>query len=241
MNHEPKLRSNPELQSVGLPDLELGLEESKPGMYIPTQHLITEKSQLVPFMRQYSFATLISCGRAINAAPEATHLPLLTQELSDGTIRLTGHFARANEHWKLCASQKVLAIFHGPHSHISASWYGEASVVPTWNYLTVHATGRLTIVDDPRDVRAILEATVDTYEQKLERPWAMSDAPADYIEKLQAAIVAVQIDVDELQGKWKLNQHHPAARREATIRELRRRGTPDDLAIANLMEETLQN
>lgn len=208
-------------------------------MYIPSQHRVTEQSQLVAFMRQNSFATLVSCGNGSDVAPEATHLPLLTREQPDGTILLTGHFARANSHWELCRNQNVLAIFHGPHAHISGSWYGEASVVPTWNYVAVHAVGKLRVLEDAVEIRASLAATVDVYEQKLDRPWTMNDAPADYLEKLQAAIVAFEIEVVELQGKWKLNQHHSAARREATIRELRKRGTPDDLAIARLMEESL--
>ncbi|MBL8816182.1 MAG: FMN-binding negative transcriptional regulator [Planctomyces sp.] len=223
-------------------------------MYIPAQHRVTDRQELIQFIRTHSFATLITSGSGTDAPPEATHLPLLLVEdnsTSDGGLRLTGHFARANPHWKHATAQPVRAIFHGPHAFISAAWYAERNVVPTWNYVAVHVVGRLTYIENPVELRELLDQMVQAYEhqraephlegtpQTTDRPWATETVTPEYLASMMNAIVGFSIEVQEIEGKWKLNQHHSEDRKIRTIASLRDRGMPDDLAIADLMEATL--
>jgi transcriptional regulator len=214
-------------------------------MYIPTQHRVTDRQELIQFIRSHSFATLITSGTDSETPPEATHLPLLLIEDGDipdghhGSLRLTGHFARANPHWKQVTSQPVRAIFHGPHAYISAAWYGEKNVVPTWNYVAVHVIGRLTYIEDPVELRELLDRMVHVYEHRRTEPWATDTVTPEYLSSMMNAIAGFSIEVLEIEGKWKLNQHHSEDRKVRTIASLRERGTPDDLAIADLMEASL--
>ena len=109
-------------------------------MYIPKHFTIKDEETKYEMIEQNSFATLFSQH---NGAPYATHLPLL---LNRETLTLSGHFARPNEQWKDSGNQQVLAIFQGPHSYISPSWYETNKAVPTWNYVAVHVYGELEIV-----------------------------------------------------------------------------------------------
>ena len=120
-------------------------------MYIPSAFQVV-------FMQRYSFATLITAGDE----PFVTHLPLLVDAAGAGHGTLIGHFARPNPHWQLDhVGHGSLAIFHGPHAYISPSWYRSGSpAVPTWNYATVHAWGRLSLLTDPAEVEAVLGRTV---------------------------------------------------------------------------------
>lgn len=183
------------------------------------------------FMKAHSFAMLV--GNA-NGQPEVSHLPLLLQ-VDEDTAKLLGHFARANDHHKHLHDQSVAAVFRGPHAYISPSWYEETNVVPTWNYLTVHAYGTLRIVEDPKAVLEILRKTVETYEADFEQPWSIDQPDELFIAQLATAVVAFEIEIQRLEGKWKLSQNHSAQRRQRVARELRKRGTENANAIADFM------
>src|SRR5688572_3972797 len=129
-------------------------------MYIPHAFRIDVPDALHAFMRQYSFATLITGG----GEPFATHLPLLLDTSRGPHGTLLGHFARPNPHWRLDHQQYgSLAIFHGPHAYVSPSWYPSAApAVPTWNYATVHAVGRIVPIDDAAYIATLLEQMVQT-------------------------------------------------------------------------------
>lgn len=204
-------------------------------MYVPPSFLETDPTKLHDFMEQHSFATLISTHEG---EPVADHLPLLLDREVGQHGRLIGHMARANSHWQTSANQRALAIFHGPHAYVSPGWLRSQNVVPTWNYVTVHAYGTLRLIEDRDRLRDIVRRTVETYEAHRATPWSMSQPEADFIDKLLAAIVGFEIDIERLEGKWKLNQNHPAERREQIIRGLRETGRHDELQIADLMDAT---
>jgi transcriptional regulator len=204
----------------------------KPAMYIPSAFQETDVATLQAFIEQHSFATLIS---SCEHEPLASHLPLLLERTAGVHGRLVGHMARANPQWQTAAGQRVLAIFHGPHAYISPRWYEARNVVPTWNYVTVHAYGVLRLVEDRERVREVLERTVERYEAKMEQPWSIELPEPEFIEKLQGGIVGFEIDIDRCEGQWKLNQNHPAERREKVIRGLEAQGDHDADQIAALM------
>lgn len=201
-------------------------------MYRPTHSAEDRVEVLHALMRERPFATLVTQGKA---GPEADHLPLhLTP---DG--RLQGHVARANPIWRNAADTDVLAIFHGPQAYVTPSWYEtkreHGKAVPTWNYVVVHARGRLRVIDDPAWLRGQLETLVAEHEAGFAEPWQIADAPPDYIDKMLAAIVGIEIVIGEITGKWKISQNQPGVNRAGVVAGLRGQGSDDALAIAELV------
>ena len=130
------------------------------------------------------------------------------------------------------------SIFSGPHAYISPTWYEDEKTVPAWNYVAVHASGRLELVQDSEEKLAILWQTVGVYERTMPAPWQMPEEE-DFARRLAEQIVAFKIPIARLEGKWKLNQNHPLARRQRVIAALRSRTDEASQEIAGLMEERL--
>jgi len=186
-------------------------------MYIPPAFAEDRPDELREIIRTASLPVLISAG------PKgliATHLPLTL----DGE-RLIGHFAKANTHWKIFdPAQESLAIFLAVEGYVSPSWYATkpetGKVVPTWNYEAVHAYGKLEIFEAPEDILPIVTKLTQRYENPREKPWAVSDAPADYIAAQLKGIVGVVLHISRLEGKRKLSQNKTKADQEGVIRGL---------------------
>ncbi len=189
-------------------------------------------------MEEYSFATLV-CGGGESLV--ASHLPLLLDRDAGTHGTLLGHMARANGQWRPAAGQAALAVFSGPHAYISPTWYAAERVVPTWNYVAVHAYGPLHLIEDEAATLALLRRTVDRYESGLPRPWRLEDQPADFIAGLASQIVAFQIPIERLEGKWKLNQNHSSERRARVVAALEEQGGENAMAIARLMTQSLDH
>lgn len=203
-------------------------------MYIPAHFAAPDRESLYAAIERYSFATLISPS---SEGMAASHLPLLLDRpVADGPATLVGHMARANTQWQDAAGQEVLAIFAGPHAYISPQWYEAEKVVPTWNYVAVHAYGRLELIEDAAAAEALLRRTVDHYEAARPTPWKLDD-PAEFVERLTAQIVAFRIPIARLEGKWKLNQNHPAERRQKVVDALEHQGDENSREIAQLMKQ----
>jgi len=190
-------------------------------MYIPKHFAEEDVAEMQALMRANPLATLVSHGAdGLNA----NHIPLL---LVDG--KLQGHVARANPLWKAGnVAGEVLAVFQGDDSYISPSGYAtkaeHGKVVPTWNYAAVHAYGELRVIDDPHWIFAQISALTAANEAAL--PWAVTDAPADYIEKMLGAIVGIEISITRLLGKWKVSQNQPAVNQASLIAALEKAGDP---------------
>ncbi len=208
-------------------------------MYRPAHFAEDRVEVLQALIREHPFATLVSMA---GDGLVADHLPL--QLSADGT-RLLGHVARANPLWKMAAEQEVLVIFQGPQAYVSPSWYPtkheHGKAVPTWNYVVVHARGRLATIDDPQRLRTLLDDLVDQHEGELDRPWQVSDAPPDYIEKMLSAIVGIEIGITSLAGKWKISQNQPEGNRAGVVAGLRERGTDHADDMAALVAAILRN
>jgi len=173
-------------------------------MYIPSAFQIEDADKLTQFMRQHSFATLITQDAT---APFASHLPVLIDSSVGEQGTLLSHMARANPQWRHFASgNEVLTIFQGPHSYISPSWYQTKLAVPTWNYSSVHAYGVPQIIEEQDRVAALLDKLVTTYEAPFAEPWS-GDLPAEFRDRLIQGIVAFEIPITRIEGKFKLGQN----------------------------------
>ena len=204
-------------------------------MYIPPAFLESDLPTLHEFIERHSFGLLVSQH---NGSPFATHLPLLLDRTSSALGTLIGHVARANPQWEQCLGQPVLAVFSGPHAYISPTWYEAEHVVPTWNYVAVHASGRVRLVEDQPGLLDIVRHSVEVYEQSMPRPWSLGEADT-FVERLLKQIVGFRIEIERLEGKWKLNQNHPVERREKVVRSLGERDDENSTAIAGMMRQQL--
>jgi transcriptional regulator len=204
-------------------------------MYLPDAFAEPDLAKLHDFIEQLSFGLLVS---QVEGLPFATHLPFLLERTAGPHGTLVGHMARANPQWREAGGQTALAIFSGPHAYISPTWYEAEQVVPTWNYTAVHAYGRVEVNEDKGSLLEIVQRSVRVYEQAMPRPWSF-DPSSSFVERLLAQIVGFRIEVERIEGKWKLNQNHPAERRRKVIRALRQRGGENAQAVAAMMQAML--
>lgn len=204
-------------------------------MYVPSAFQESDLSTLHEFIERHSFGLLVT---QYDGSPFATHLPFLLDRTSGPYGTLLGHVARANPQWQQCVGQHVLAVFSGPHAYVSPSWYEADHVVPTWSYVAVHAYGRVELVEDHDGLLDIVRRSVEVYERSMPRPWSLGEADT-FVDRLLMQIVGFRIEIDRIEGKWKLNQNHPVERREKVVRALSERGDENSTAIAGLMRQRL--
>ncbi|MGY0196668.1 FMN-binding negative transcriptional regulator [Leptothrix sp. BB-4] len=219
-------------------------------MYLPNHFAETRPEALHALVAAHPLATLITAtagdGPADDLAIDANPIPLVFSADRGEHGRLRGHVARANPLWRTPGAERpegvaVLAVFHGPQAYVTPSWYPSKAehgkVVPTWNYVVVHARGRLRAVDaDPAWLRTQLDTITGQQEAPRDRPWQVGDAPADYIERMQAAIVGIEIEVTGWTGKWKVSQNQPDANRDGVIAGLQAQGDSAAAAVAAWVE-----
>lgn len=194
-------------------------------------------------IRARPLATLVTLS---SSGLNANHVPLHLSESPAPFGTLRGHVARANPLLAdLTKDIESLAVFHGPDTYITPSWYATkketGKVAPTWNFAVVHAYGFLRVVDDASWLQAQLEALTTHNEASFLEPWAISDAPHEYIEKLMAAIVGIEIVITRLVGKWKVSQNQPSQNQTSVVAGLKASGLPDAMAMAALVEAGAKN
>ena len=204
-------------------------------MYVPKHFEVTDTAWCHALMRAQSFAVMITADEA--GAPFATHLPFLLDDTRGPHGTLRGHVARANPHWRyLAAGRPTLAVFAGAHAYVSPSWYESHPSVPTWNYVTVHASGVGAVVEDPARVRTLLADLVHVYEgEGGAARWSFESLAEDYVAGMQKAIVAFEIPIDRLEGKAKLSQNRGAVDQARTREALGRTDDPLARAVAEMM------
>lgn len=200
-------------------------------MYIPKTNSFTDKLEIVDFMRQFSFATIITSE---NNYPVASHLPFLIS-LEQDKIILTSHFAKVNEQWKDIEKSKVLVIFSEPHAYISPKNYDKELNVPTWNYISVHAYGQGTLITEKQKVIDLLENTIETYEMGYTKQW--NSLPEDFKLKMLQGIVGFNIVVTDLQAKKKLSQNKTANEQSKIIDSLAKSSDTNEQLIAEFMKK----
>jgi transcriptional regulator len=199
-------------------------------MYLPKHFEVTDKTLLFDLMQQFSFATLISIHEGL---PFATHMPFVVNQEKN---LLSSHIARANPQWtSFKDNHEVLVIFQGDHSFISPTWYDKHPSVPTWNYMTVHTYGKLAIVEDPEKVKKMLHTLVLQYETT----WDMLELPETYIQGMIKGIVAFEIEITRLEGKFKLSQNRSDIDQNNVIEALSKSNNAHDGELAQKMRQTL--
>jgi transcriptional regulator len=199
-------------------------------MYLPQHFRQDDPALLLEVMQRYNFATLVS---TVNDAPFATHLPVLARPDGDA-IHIEGHFARANPHWQaLEADPQALIIFHGPHTYISPTLYRDSNRVPTWNYIAVHARGLVRIRHEADAKLAMLDKLIEQQEPAYQNQFEQID---DTLRTgLLNAIVAFDMQVQTLEGKFKLGQHRLAGDKPE-MQSWHQQGDENQRALAQWMQ-----
>jgi len=204
-------------------------------MYIRSQFEETCTDTLHELMRRHPLGTLVTLG---NGSLNADHVPF---EIDDGAGpfgMLRAHLPRANPAWREASAEvDALIVFQGPQTYITPSWYATKKenerVVPTYNFMVVHAYGPLRVIEDAAWLRAHLERLTDRFEKGRESPWKVSDAPDEFIAKLLPVLVGIEIPISRLLGKWKVSQNQPPVNRASVECGLRESGGEEAIAMAD--------
>ena len=203
-------------------------------VYAPPHFAESDPHVLRDEVRRIRAGQLITVG---SAGLEASFLPLL---ISDDAATVTGHLARGNGQWQRAdLSVPALVTWVGPDAYVSPNWYpsknDHGKVVPTWNFITVQATGTLVVHEEDDWKRAHVGSLTDVHERDLPTPWSVDDAPPDYVAGMLEAIVGIEVRVTSLQGKWKLSQNRSAVDVAGAIAGLRSRGSETTDTVAQEM------
>ena len=208
-------------------------------MYEPPLHRQEDIGAVHALIRAHPLGLLISHG------PQgllANAVPFLIDAEVGKFGRLRAHVARANGQWKdLAEGGEALVVFQGPGHYVTPSWYATKAqtgkVVPTWNYLIAQARGVARVITDDAWLQAQIEALTGARESRREKPWAVGDAPPDYVAMQKKAIVGVEIVIDDLRGKWKVSQNRTAEDRAGVIAGLAREEGDEAKAIAEAVKD----
>lgn len=202
-------------------------------MYVPPAFREDRIDVLHAAIREAGLATLVSLGAD---GLVASHVPMLLDAAAGPNGTLYGHLAKANPHARAgVAGVDALAIFQGPDAYITPSWYETkrptGKVVPTWNYIAIHAMGPLELFDDADRLLHLVTRLTLRHEGGRDRPWAVDDAPADFIQAQLKGITGFALPIARIEGKWKMSQNRPAADRTGVVDGLRGEGQEDVAAL----------
>ena len=202
-------------------------------MYVPPHFAEKSLPVLHAAMRKAGLATLVTMGpEGLIGSP----LPLMLDAEAGEFGTLYGHVARANPQWRAHdPSIEALAMFKGPDAYITPAWYEtkreNGKVVPTWNYITIHAYGPVTFFEDATELLDVVTRLTARHEGERAEPWAPSDAPAPFIQSQLKGIVGFHMPITRLQGKWKMSQNRTMPDRAGVVAGLEAEGNPEVAAI----------
>jgi transcriptional regulator len=204
-------------------------------MYLPKLFLEGDLARLHALIEAYDFAALIAPRGG--GPPEIAHVPLMLDRARGERGTLIAHVARANPIWRgFDGEAEVVVVFQGPHAYVSPRFYVDRSrQVPTWNYAVVHAHGAPRLIEADEDVAAVLRRLVDIHEAGAPGRYGVDELTPAFFGELRRHIVAFEIEITRLEGKFKLSQNREPEDREGVIRGLRERGQGFDLAVVELM------
>jgi transcriptional regulator len=211
-------------------------------MYIPSHFLETDLEKISQFIKSHPLGLMVA---NVDEDLVGNHLPFmpLNGNISVGG-KLISHTAKANPIWRVGEKrQKVLLVFSGYETYISPSSYPTKKethkVVPTYNYLSVHINGTLSAIQSEENKYQIVKILTDQMESGRDNPWAVADAPKDYIETMLANIVGIELIIEKIEAKWKVSQNRPAKDRQGVIDDLRQNiNDPNNLGMARAIEES---
>lgn len=204
-------------------------------MYSPAAFKVEDRDQLIAFMRQHSFATIVTYDGIV---PHATQMPVLFRESGGTNGILVSHLARANPQWRHFENGgEVLVLFTGPHAYISPAWYAKTPAVPTWNYTSVHIYGNPRLITDQGNLAVMLHELIEFHEGDRPDRW-IGEIPEEFRDNLMKAIVGFEIEITRVEGKFKLSQNRPD---DATgvIEALTKSGDQTDREVAAMMQKLI--
>ncbi len=206
-------------------------------MYTPPAFRVDDISDIHRTMREARSATLVT---ATEEGLIGTLLPMTLDEHEGTHGTLYAHVARANSQWKLPPSGEALAIFNGPEAYVTPSWYATKAethkVVPTWNYVAVHAYGPVEFFDDGNRLLDVITRLTQLHEQSRSLPWAVTDAPSEFIKAQLKGIVGLRIPISRLEGKRKMSQNRIVADRAGVINGLSASDLHEERVVATMMK-----
>jgi transcriptional regulator len=206
-------------------------------MYMPKAFEESDPHILAELMRAFSFALIVTNG---DDGPFGTHVPLHLDTEGERPT-LFGHLARANGHWQAFDGEtQALVVFQGPHAYISPSWYESPAMVPTWNYAVVHAHGRPRVIEDVAGAADVLRRLVGDYESDATGNWSMDSLPDTLIAAQLKGIVAFEIPIERLEGKWKMSQNRMPEDAQGAQAGLAGLGGEENAAVARIMQDRLK-
>jgi transcriptional regulator len=204
-------------------------------MYRFAHYTEQDPEKVIAFMKENPFVMITGMGEQY---PVATHVPLNIEVKDDGKLILKGHMMKKTDHHlAFVKNENVLVIFNGPHAFVSASWYSDPAMGSTWDYMTVHAKGKIKFADEEGTYRAV-KATSDKYEGK-DTVASFDKLPPEYIQQMVKAIVGFTIEVESLDNVFKLSQNRDAASQLNIIEQLKKRGDDNSRMIAEEIENRL--
>lgn len=204
-------------------------------MYIPEHFKETNSERLSVLIEDYSFGMLVT---APDGVPFVSHLPFIFDHSADSKGKLLCHMARANPQWQHFSSCKeVLAVFQGPHAYVSPSWYSSPGV-PTWNYAVVHLRGIPRLIEDESELEALVEQLTHVHESHMPNPWK-PNLTGERRSKLLNMIVGFEIEITDIQGKFKLSQNRLLEDQQRVIEELNQSSNQTETAVAKLMSSAI--
>lgn len=203
-------------------------------MYKFSYYTEQDREKVIAFMKANPFAIITSAGEKY---PVATQIPLEIKTEGD-KIFLQGHIMRKTDHHLAFEkNNNVLALFTGPHCFVSASWYTNPSVGSTWNYMTVHAKGKMSFMNE-EETRQAVKTVSDKFEGT-HSEGAFDKLPQEYIDHMMKAIVGFTIEVESIDNVFKLSQNRDAASQQNIIEQLKKRSDDNSVTIAKEMESRL--
>ncbi|MDX6748421.1 FMN-binding negative transcriptional regulator [Geminicoccaceae bacterium 1502E] len=198
-------------------------------MYAPSHFRAPDERTAVEIVERHGFGMLVSAG---GARPMVTHLPMVLERTGQGLV-LLGHVARANPHWQHLDGAEALAVFTGPHAHVSPDWYAAGPAVPTWNYVAAEAVVRVETVEAPEALEGLLLALTRRYEPR----WTFASQPEKFRQAMVRGIVGLRMTVLQLEAKLKMSQNRSSADRAGIVAGLRARGGSEDAVVAELVAD----
>ncbi len=207
-------------------------------MYQPRLHRVDDLALQQAFMRAHPLALLTTCGQA---GLMANLVPFHLDEAEGKLGTLRAHIARANPHWREAdGAREALVVFQDPGVYVTPSWYATkrvtGEVVPTWNYVCVQARGVLRAIDKREWLRRQIDALTADHEASRAAPWSPADAPADFLDKMMAAVIGLELTITGIEGKWKVSQNRTASDRAGVIEGLRAAGDEASARMAERVE-----
>lgn len=189
-----------------------------PTLYIPKAQLVEDLKFLHDFMDEYSFVDLITSSPTLRI----THIPVILDRAAGSYGKIFGHIARQNPQSQTFEGRHIsVVVFRGPHGYISPTWYANKDVVPTWNFAVVHATGRPWPITEKTALHELLAKLINKFESYQGSGYDFSKLPDSYVSSLMGGIVGFEMQIESLEGKFKLGQERSDVDKQGVLDHLR--------------------